>query len=184
MDFKAVLSLIIKRFSKEQVRYALMGGFALGALGVPRATIDLDFLVLRDDLPKIDSIMKENGYGCVYKSKNVSQYVSAVKIFGEIDFLLAFRDISVKMLESALEKDIFAGELKIRVLRPEDIIGLKVQALVNDEARAAKEYLDIEALMEYYGSNLDWMSIKEYFEIFDKVGKFNELKKRFCDVKR
>ena len=59
MDFKAVLSLIIKRFSKEQVRYALMGGFALGALGVPRATIDLDFLVYRDDLPKIDSIMKK-----------------------------------------------------------------------------------------------------------------------------
>ena len=59
MDFKAVLSLIIKRFSKEQVRYALMGGFALGALGVPRATIDLDFLVYRGDLPKIDSIMKK-----------------------------------------------------------------------------------------------------------------------------
>jgi len=184
MDFKAVLSLIIKRFSKEQVHYALMDGFALGALGVPRATIDLDFLVHREDLPKIDSIMKENGYECMYKSENVSQYVSAVKIFGEIDFLFAFRDISIKMLERALEKDIFSGELKIRVLRPEDIIGLKVQALINDETRAAKEYLDIEALMEYYGPDLDWISMKEYFEIFGKAGKFNELKKRFCDVKR
>ena len=184
MDFKAVLSLIIKRFSKEQVRYALMGGFALGALGVPRATIDLDFLVHREDLPKIDSIMKENGYECMYKSENVSQYVSAVKIFGEIDFLFAFRDISIKMLERALTKDIFSGELKIRVLRPEDIIGLKVQALINDKTRAAKEYLDIEALMEYYGPDLDWISIKEYFEIFGKAGKFKELKKRFCDVKR
>lgn len=38
--------------------------------------------------------------------------------------------------------------------------------------------------MEYYGSNLDWMLIKEYFEIFNKLDKFNELKKKFCDVKR
>jgi len=183
VDFKVVLSLIIKKFNEDQIRYALIGGFALGALGVPRATIDLDFLVNRVDLFKIDKLMKENGYECVYKTENVCQYIASAKIFGEVDFLLAFREISTKMLERALIKDIFAGALKIKVLKPEDIIGLKVQALVNDESRAAKEYLDIEALMGHYGPDLDWMLIKEFFVIFDKIDKFNELKKRFCDVK-
>jgi hypothetical protein len=32
MDFKTVLELILKNFEKENIRYALIGGFALGAL--------------------------------------------------------------------------------------------------------------------------------------------------------
>lgn len=41
--------------------------------------------------------MKENGYECKYKTENVSQYISPLKIFGEVDFLHAFREISLKM---------------------------------------------------------------------------------------
>jgi hypothetical protein len=73
MDFKTVLELILKIFEKEHINYALIGGFALGALGLPRATVDLDFLIHRDDLSKVDKIMKENGYSCKYKSEDVSQ---------------------------------------------------------------------------------------------------------------
>lgn len=183
MDFKAVLSTIIKRFNEEHIDYALMGGFALGVLGISRATVDLDFLLNRNDLPMVDKIMKEMGYECVYKSEDVSQYVSGVKIFGEVDFLHAFREISCQMLKRAMGKDIFEGSLKIRVLRPEDIIGLKLQAVANDETRTMREYLDIEALMEYYKLNLDWSLMEEYFTLFNQTEKFMELKKRFCNVK-
>ena len=183
MDFKTVLDLIIRAFEKEGIRYGLIGGFALGALGVPRSTIDLDFLVLRDDLNRVDKIMESNGYKCVYKTENVSQYVSAVKIFGEIDFLHAFRKISVGMLEKAQSLDIFEGKLKIRVLRPEDIIGLKVQATANNPERATQDYLDIEALMARYGKNLDWESVENYFSLFEQKEKFLELKGKFYDAK-
>lgn len=70
------------------------------------------------------------------------------------------------MLERAEEKDIFEGKFKIRVLRPEDIIGLKLQSLVNNPARTEREYLDIEALMDYYRKDLDWESIEEYFSLW------------------
>lgn len=178
MDFKAVLSLMLEGFQKQNIRYALIGGFALGALGIPRATIDLDFLVHRDDLNKVDNIMKSNGYECVYKTENVSQYVSGVKIFGEVDFLHAFRRISTGMLEKAKELEIFEGKLKIKVLRPEDIIGLKLQAAVNNPARAAREYMDIEALMEQCKKDLDWDILEEYFSLFEQKEKFLELKAR------
>ena len=46
-----ILNLIIERFNEEQVCYVLIGGFAMGALGIFRSTIDLDFLVHCDDLP-------------------------------------------------------------------------------------------------------------------------------------
>lgn len=182
MDFKTVLDVMLKNFQKGNIRYGLIGGFALGALGIPRATIDLDFLVHREDLAKIDMIMKHNGYECVYKSENVSQYVSAIKIFGEVDFLHAFREISLKMLERACELEIFDGALKIKVLNPEDIIGLKIQALANNPARQSREYLDIEALMEQYGKNLDWRRIEEYFLLFEQEEKLGELKTKYYNA--
>jgi len=183
MDFKTTLGFILEGFQKENIRYGLIGGFALGLLGVSRSTIDLDFIVHRDDLIKIDKIMKSNGYECIYKSDNVSQYVSAIRIFGEVDFIHAFREASIGMLERAKELDIFEGKLKIRTLIPEDIIGLKIQAIANDPTRAAKEYLDIEALMEHYGRNLDWSLIEDYFSIFEQKEKFLELKTKYCHAK-
>ena len=182
MDFKIVLGLILEAFQKENIRYGLIGGFALGALGLPRATVDLDFLVHRDDLNKVDAIMKSNGYECAYKSENVSQYISSIKIFGEVDFLHAFRKASQGMLERAKELDIFEGKLKIRVLRPEDIIGLKLQAMANDTKRVARELLDIEALMDYYRMNLDWELIEDYFSIFEQKEKFSELKAKYYNA--
>ncbi|MBM3246086.1 MAG: nucleotidyltransferase family protein [Candidatus Omnitrophica bacterium] len=183
MDFHAVLELILKDFQRGNIRYGLIGGFALGALGVSRATIDLDFLINKEDLGKVDAIMKSHAYECVYKSENVSQYVSALKIFGEIDFLHAFRKISLGMLERAQEKDIFEGRFKIRVLIPEDIIGLKIQSLANNPARIQREYLDIEALMGHFGENLNWGLIEEYFSLFQLKEKFIELKAKYYHAK-
>lgn len=183
MDFKVVTRILLDNFQKENVRYALIGGFALDALGVPRSTVDIDFLVHRDDLLKVDKVMKKNNYECAFKSENVSQYISHIKIFGEVDFLHAFRKISVGMLERAIEKDIFGGELKIKILRPEDIIGLKVQAIINNADRATREYADIESLLDCYRNNLDWNLIGEYFSIFEKKDEFIKLKQRYYNVK-
>lgn len=179
MDFKTTLEIILRDFSKAKICYGLIGGFALGALGIARSTVDLDFLVLRDDMPKVDKIMKSHGYECKYKSENVSQYVSPLKIFGEVDFLHAFREISVKMLARAKELGIFEGKLKIKVLLPEDIIGLKVQAIANNPDRMQQEYLDIESLMERYKANLDWRLLEEYFSLFEQREKFKKLKKKY-----
>jgi len=110
-----------------------MGGFALGVLGIPRSTVALDFLIHADDLPKIEKIMAGQGYECFYQTENVSQYTSRVKVMGEVDFLHAFRQLSLEMLDRALEKEIFEGEMKIKVLRPEDMIAFKLQSAANNE---------------------------------------------------
>ncbi len=95
MDFKTVLTTLLKSFQERRVGYGLMDGFALGLWGVPRSTVDLDFLVHREDLDKIDKVMQGLGYERKFKSDNVSQYVASLKIFGEIDFLHAFRQASI-----------------------------------------------------------------------------------------
>ncbi len=184
MDFKNTVKAILEGFKQKKIRYGLIGGFALGAHGIPRATVDLDFLAHNHDLPKIKELMEEMGYECVFQTENVSQYVSPLEIFGEVDFLHAFRQISLGMLERAIEKEIFGGELVIKVLKAEDIIGLKVQSAINNETRSHQEYADIEALMMHFGAGLDWKVIEEYFSIFDQQTLFNKLKRKYIEIKR
>ncbi len=180
MDFKVVTEKILSAFNIAQVRHALIGGFALGVWGIHRATVDIDFLVHRDDLDKVRDIMIEMGYECVYHTENVSQYISSQNIFGEVDFIHAFREASSGMLERAEEREIFGGELKIKVLIPEDLIGLKVQAIANDESRKASELADIETLLALYGARLDWERIDEYFSIFGFEEMAKELRRKYC----
>ena len=168
MDFKAVLTTLLNDFTRYKIHYALIGGFALGLWGVGRATVDLDFLVHRDDLDKIKQIMSELGYELHYSSENVSQFISPLKVFGEIDFLHAFRELSLEMLKNSVEKDIFNSSAKIKVLRPEDLIGLKLHGIKlhgikNDPSRAQSDLQDIKSLLSLHHDTLDYTLIKKYF---------------------
>ena len=180
MDFEQVLHFIVNDFSDHGIRYALIGGFAMGALGIVRATMDLDILVQRDDLAAVEQIMSAHPYRCIYKTENVSQYISDLKPFGQIDFLHAFRRISLSMLKRARSLPIFEGHFRIPVLAPEDIIGLKVQALSNDPARERLEIADIQLIMDHYGSDLDWGLLREYFQLFNRENEYEAFKKSYA----
>lgn len=183
MDFDKVLNLIIKEFDKEKIRYAIIGGFAMGILGIMRSTMDLDFLVNYEDLSRIEKIMIKHGYKCVFKTQNVSQYVSGLKIFGEIDFIHAFRVISLGMLKRAKKARVLEGRIEVNVLNPEDIIGLKLQAAVNNKMRKNREYADIEEIISHYQGNLNWNLIKEFFLLFNKSKEYHKLRKRYGNSK-
>lgn len=179
MDFKTVLEKLLTAFKEQNIRYALMGGFALGAMGVPRGTVDIDFLVNRDDMDRVDIIMQVLGYKCRYRSDNVSQYVSPLKIFGEVDFLHAFRSPSLTMLQRAEEKKMFNETLAVKVLRAEDIIGFKVQAIANDKSRRAVDLDDIESLIKHHKTALDWSLLEEYFALFGFNEMFSEFRRKY-----
>ncbi len=178
MDFKIVLEKILSAFSKEQIHYALMGGFALGLWGVGRATVDIDILVKKDDMKKVDKIMEGLGYECKFRSENVSQYVSQLEIFGEVDFLHAFREISLGMLQRAEERDAFNGAVKIKVLKPEDIIGLKLQAIKNNPSREKRNMTDIESLLFIHKNNIDWHLVEKYCRILEMDEFYKKLRNK------
>ena len=46
MDFEKVFQIVVNDFNKEDVAYALIGGFAVGVWGIMRTTTDLDFIIL------------------------------------------------------------------------------------------------------------------------------------------
>ncbi|MEK7449274.1 MAG: nucleotidyl transferase AbiEii/AbiGii toxin family protein [Planctomycetota bacterium] len=179
MDFKLVTKKLLTAFEEQKIQYALIGGFALGLWGVNRTTGDIDFLVNSDDLIKIDRIMRNLGYECNYKTENVSQYVSPLEIFGEVDFLHAFREISLEMLKHAEEKEIFSGSMKIKVLKPEDIVGLKLQAINNNPLRKQQDLIDVESLVAANHDNLDWNKVEKYFDLFGMVEIYKEIDERY-----
>jgi len=97
------------------------------------------------------------------------------KIKNQADFLHALKKASLGMLNSAQEKEIFNNSLKIRVLRPKDIIRLKLQAIKNDLKRLQKYLTDIESLLNIYGHGLDRLLLEKYFQLFDMQDLYEKL---------
>jgi hypothetical protein len=179
MNFRTVTEKLLASFREQDVKYALIGGYAVGLWGVTRGTVDMDFLVLRDDLAKLGRIMQGLGFELRHHSENVSQYISP---WGEVDFLHAFRTHSLQMLNRSVEKKIFAESVTVNLLLPEDLIGLKVQAIANNEERRNLDMYDIEELMRLHGRTMDWGLLEEYFSIFDMHGLYAKLKGKYHDA--
>lgn len=74
MNFELVIRRVVEALETQGIRYALIGGFAMALRGVQRATMDLDFILMLEDMRKADGILREFGYECVHQSPNVSQY--------------------------------------------------------------------------------------------------------------
>lgn len=169
MDFLRVLERLCAALDAAAIRYALIGGFAMALRGVARATVDLDFLLLAADLGRADQILRASGYRRLWHGENASHYLADDPTGGRIDLLHAFRTASLGMLDRA-ERLPVGPALAVPVVQVEDLIGLKVQAAVNDPDRAAADWADIRLLVEVaarQASNLDWQLLGDYLELFD-----------------
>ena len=86
---------------------------------------------------------------------------------------------NLAMLDRAKVCSVLAGRASLKTAQPEDVIGLKVQAMFNDPVRRLQEQRDIEALLGRYGSQLDWSRIQEFYDVFGLVSEAKELRRRF-----
>ena len=178
MNFAKVITEAVGALEAAHIRYALIGGFAMAMRGVQRATVDLDFILLLDDLEKADRILTSFGYTRTFRSENVSHYLSADGDWGRIDLLHAFRGPSLGMLDRADCLTLGHG-IAIKVVQVEDIIGLKIQALSNDPSRLERDWYDIRLLVRAareHGSSLDWELIDDYLALFHLEGRIAELR--------
>lgn len=178
MNFDVVIRRVVGALENAGIHYALIGGFAMALRGVQRATIDLDFILMLEDMEKTDGILAACGYERVFRSENVSHYISSDREWGRIDILHAFRGPTLGMLKRAEVLPVL-GDFQIRVVHVEDIIGLKVQASVNAPERASKDWADIRMMLEACGAQgreVNWKLIEDYLEIFGLESRLAELK--------
>ena len=177
MNFELVFKELLQKFKEQNIRFALIGGFALHVAGFTRATNDIDFLIPVEDMGKVKDIMKRLGYELTHESAEFSNYWHPMGPLGCVDYLHAHREYTRKMLARA-KKNRVLENFEIPVLIPEDIIGLKIQSIVNNPQRHALDMADIEYLIKENLDKLNLNTIREYFHLFDRDNELEELLKR------
>ena len=105
-----------------------------------------------------------------------SETSEVMKFAGEIavDVLCANRPISLAMLKDAR----IDPPLNIKVISAEGLIGLKIQAYINDPKWELRDKADIAALIEK-GPALNWDKIKQYANLFDEWPVIERLQKLY-----
>ena len=144
---------------------ALIGGLALAAHQVPRATRDIDLLVSAEDADLVDANLRKLGYTCVHRSDDAANYVRGHE---GLDLLFARRPIARRLLQHA------SPMAEARVVSVEGLIGFKLQALANAPDRA-QDLLDIRALVARHRDQLDRAELRGYFDLFDRAALWQEL---------
>lgn len=172
MDFRAVLQSVTDALRTEGIDCALIGGMALAALGVPRATMDIDLLVPSERANDVAQMMRQLGYEELHRSEDAANYVRRQPP-GRVDFLFARRAPTHAMLARARRHRVLSA-VELNVVEAEDVIGLKVQASSNDPQRRPLDVADIERLLAAHPS-LDLGRVREYFRLFDREEELDAL---------
>ena len=87
------------------------------------------------------------------------------------------------MLKRAEGKPVFGGKFKIKVLKIEDQIGLKVQASSNDPERLYQDMADIRNLIKDNYDRLDMQTVREYFLLFEREKELDDILKEIKNAK-
>jgi predicted nucleotidyltransferase len=176
MNFKKVLKTVIGRLQKKGIDFALSGGLALTTLEIFRFTKDIDLIIPEECKGDIEKIMTDLGYEKQdFSNDEILSFWSPLKIFGQVDFLLAKRKYTRAMLKRARKIPIFDGTLEVKTLLAEDLIGLKIQALVNDpENRFLVDAPDIQRILHLHKDKMDMGLVREYFQLFNKEALLDE----------
>jgi len=156
-------------FGALQTQPALIGGLALAAHNVVRATQDVDFLADAADADRLHAVLLELRYDCVHRSEDAANYRRGDE---GMDFIFAHRPASEKLLASAPLRDTSMGRL--RVVSAEGLIGFKLQAWVNNPKRT-QDLEDIRALLRANRGALDMEEIRQYFRLFEREAFLDEL---------
>jgi hypothetical protein len=159
----------LSMFARNNTEPALIGGLAVVAHQVVRATQDVDFLLEAEAADRVHDALLVLGYQCLYRSEDAANYVRATE---GLDLLYAHRPLARRLLAQASQRDTPMGRL--RVISVEGLIGFKLQGFVNDATRT-RDLEDIRALLKTHRTSLDMDELREYFALFNKPDLLNEL---------
>ncbi len=156
-------------FAECKTPPALIGGLALAAHNVVRATQDIDFLVDASDADTLHGLLLKLGYRCIHRSEDAANYLRGDE---GIDLLYAHRPASLHLLAEASDRDTGMG--RMRVISAEGLIGFKLQAFVNNPKRT-QDIEDIRSLLRANRGALNMDEVKRYFVMFEREELFDEL---------
>jgi len=174
LNFGAVLGVVSAFLDEQGCRYAVIGGVALISYGLPRTTVDLDFVVessIQDDLI---AFLEARGYETLGRSKGYSTHTHTDAVWGRLDFVYIGGDTSRKLFDGCRFLP-GPGGREVAVPSPEHLAALKVTAMKNDPTRLFQDLADIRFLLTVPG--VDRRQIEDYFVRQGLKDRFDELEK-------
>jgi hypothetical protein len=132
------LNKVCDAFQKAKIRYAIVGGYAVALHGIPRGTLDIDFVIewTLNNLKKTEDALKQLGLisRIPVNAENVfwfrDEYIQnrnliawnfydPVKPIHQVDIIITYN------LAEASTKTIHTGEGTIKILALNDLIAMK-----------------------------------------------------------
>jgi Nucleotidyl transferase of unknown function (DUF2204) len=175
LNFESVLKVVSDFLEEKGVDYAVIGGVALISYGLPRTTLDLDFIVessVQDDLIRF---LESRGYRTLHRSRGYSNHTHPdLLTWGSLDFVYVGGETSQEIF-AACRITTGPGGLQIRVPKPEHMAALKIRAMKNDPARTLQDLADVRFLLTLPG--VDHLEIKDYFDRQGLGDRFDDIQK-------
>jgi len=163
---KEILKQVVNLLEGINCEFALAGGMAYSALVEPRATVDIDFLILLDeDKIKFLSERLLEIFDTVIPHKEPMRFQETyiwriVGIKGDKEVLLDFILANTPFHKEALKRrfEINFESLSIPIVTLEDLFILK------SLADRPQDKVDIEQIKRLYEDRLDWPYIKKHLK--------------------
>lgn len=165
----AAIDAIVQRFAAQRIDAALIGGVAVSLHGLVRATKDLDLLVDDAQAAAAEEILRELGFTTLGRNQVFGNYLLGPL---RVDLLFTQGRHTREMLARAPFVQLRRGAAKLA--RPEDLIGLKLQALANRPERPS-DAADIRLLLQRFVGTMDMSLVREYFALFGKEAELDAL---------
>lgn len=162
---------------KASLNYAIIGGVGVSVWSKPRATQDVDMVVLLDTAQLTSLTNQAEKFGFIADSKETQHLIKSdmfrlrYKIDAhnliKFDLILATYPYYQALLQR--KKYFFFGKIKLPFAQPEDLIILK---LISNRPQ---DSIDVSNIFSQYSDRLDSKYIEKWareFDIIDKLKKF------------
>jgi hypothetical protein len=132
---------ILQTLNAEHIHYAIIGAVALGYHAMPRATQDIDVLVRREDVPRLQRLLQ----------KYYLRGTAVVMVFDvdgtHLDVLPADLRLKRAAIDNAI--DVFVHDVPSKVVSVRDLLLLKLLAIPDrpDPVKAMQDRTDVAALL-------------------------------------
>lgn len=163
-DLKILLKETCSKLQENNIKFCLAGGWAVSILGIARATVDIDILIILDKTIKRQVIsILTNSFNLIQSHekemefKNITIWRNIVSLKGSkepfmIDFLKAGNDYLKSVVGRSIEIEFEAAVIPVVSL--EDLIVIKLASF------RKQDQADIENLIQS-NPNLDWSYLEK-----------------------
>jgi len=151
MDYAKAFHLVAKASKESAVPCVLIGGFAINFYKVTRNTLDVDFLITKEDFIKIRNALLIAGYAEEFATDVAIRFSNKIDAL-DIDFMIVDNTTREKIIKAGKIAEVVGEKLIIPSIN--HLIALKLHAIKNNQKnRIWKDLPDIIRLIKM--NNID-----------------------------